>query len=73
MSAVTLLSARYTYALRSLKSIFCATWESLQASPKTVHVRHLNDHLAQDIGLTQAEIERHRLRLPSQNTHHPNG
>ena len=31
----------------------------------------INDHLARDIGLSPADLERQRLVLPSQSTHHP--
>lgn len=73
MSTLTLLSARYTYALKSLNLIFSAVRRHLRPSPKIMHVGQANDHLARDIGLTQAEIERHRFTLPSQDTHHPYG
>jgi uncharacterized protein YjiS (DUF1127 family) len=31
----------------------------------------LSDHMARDLGLTPAQLERHRLRLPSQLHRHP--
>lgn len=34
---------------------------------------NLSDQQARDIGLDTAELEWRRLRLPSQNTHHPYG
>ncbi|WP_299408013.1 hypothetical protein [uncultured Roseobacter sp.] len=37
------------------------------------HARDLSDHMARDIGLSPAEMERHRLTLPSQSTFHPRG
>ena len=33
----------------------------------------LTDHLSRDIGLTPTELEHLKLRLPSQDTHHPYG
>lgn len=45
----------------------------LRPRPKGLHVRRLDAHLARDIGLSRAELERHQLELPSQTTHHPRG
>lgn len=33
----------------------------------------INDHIAQDIGLTAADLEWSRLELPSQKSQHPYG
>ena len=33
----------------------------------------INDHIARDIGLSAADLELSRHKLPSQNTHHPLG
>jgi hypothetical protein len=33
----------------------------------------LSDHLAQDIGLTDTDLESRRTQLPSRHTHHPYG
>ena len=33
----------------------------------------LGNHLARDIGLTEADLEWSRHKLPSQHTHHPRG
>lgn len=35
------------------------------------HVRHLNAHLAQDAGLTPAELAQHQHQYPSQCRQHP--
>ncbi|WP_299673777.1 hypothetical protein [uncultured Roseobacter sp.] len=40
---------------------------------KGLKLGQIDDHLARDIGLSPAELERHRMELPSQTTHHPRG
>ncbi|MFK7879915.1 hypothetical protein [Roseobacter sp.] len=73
MTDMTLLGDRYFLAIKALKNRLhaCAAW--FKPAPKTLHVGRINDHLARDIGLSQAEIARHRLTLPSQTHHHPRG
>lgn len=50
-------------------------WLFKQPRPKikVPHVRRLNTRLARDIGLSDAELERHHFKWPSQSTHHPRG
>ncbi|MGC3938794.1 hypothetical protein ACOTTU_13405 [Roseobacter sp. EG26] len=55
------------------KSLWRQILEGLKPRPYIPHIRALNDHMARDIGLTPAEMERHRLELPSQSMHHPRG
>lgn len=38
---------------------------------KDLHIRRLNAHLARDAGLSDADLERYKFKLPSQTTHHP--
>lgn len=53
------------------------TWKRivgwLSPRPKGLHIGDISDHLARDIGLSKADLERHRLELPSQTEHHPRG
>lgn len=35
------------------------------------HVRDLNSRLARDVGISETDLAKHRLRLPSQHDHHP--
>ncbi|MDW3183248.1 MAG: hypothetical protein R8F89_14800 [Roseobacter sp.] len=45
----------------------------LRPRPKGLHIGDISDHLARDIGLSKADLERLRLTLPSQTDHHPRG
>lgn len=73
MSSITLLSGRFFVALTSLKRKACGIITVAPSKPNPPHVRHLNDHLARDIGLSEAQVARNRLALPSQTHHHPYG
>lgn len=35
------------------------------------HVRDLNSRLARDAGISETDLAKHQLRLPSQHDHHP--
>ncbi|GLT08970.1 hypothetical protein GCM10007928_12020 [Sulfitobacter porphyrae] len=49
--------------LESLRSLF--------QRRKHPHLRDLTDRAARDAGIDLASLEPHRLRLPSQHSHHP--
>lgn len=48
--------------LTAAKTFFCR----LRPGPKSRHIKHISDHLARDIGLGPAEMERQRHVWPSQ-------
>ena len=48
-------------------------WTHWRAHLRHPHVRDLNAHHARDIGLTGADMARHKHQHPSQTTHHPRG
>lgn len=55
-----------TFAVRSWKSAIFR-WIMQRAPAATgLKLGPISDHIARDIGLSDAEIERHRPRLPSQ-------
>lgn len=48
-------------------------WRQWRAQQRHPHVRDLNAHHARDIGLSDADMARHKHQHPSQTTHHPRG
>lgn len=73
MSYRTCFRARPISAFRSQQIWIQNLLTHCSPRPKGLHVRQLDAHLARDIGLSDAALERHRFRLPSQTEHHPRG
>lgn len=50
-----------------------ALWTRWRAHLRQPHIRDLNADQARDIGLSDADLARHKHQHPSQTTHHPRG
>ncbi|MEP2640368.1 hypothetical protein [Roseobacter sp.] len=66
MPLITRLRGLLTYAILWQK-------RARRQPPKAPHIRRISDHLARDVGLSDADLEEHRVTMPSQTTHHPRG
>lgn len=73
MTDVTRARAGLTFAFRSPKNMLKRLFSWLRPAPKRLKIDGISDHLARDIGLSKADLERLRIKLPSQVTHHPRG
>ncbi len=73
MASLTRLRARSFLAFWSQKSALKQMKGWFRRPTKGLKLGQIDDHLARDIGLSPAELERHRMELPSQTTHHPRG
>lgn len=73
MIVLTRLRAPRSVAFSALKNSIGWIVKHLKPRPRGLHVRRIDDHLARDIGLSGADLARHRLTLPSQTEHHPRG
>ena len=45
--------------------------QGLKRRPRIPHIRSVNARLGRDIGMSEAEIARHNIELPSQGRGHP--
>lgn len=73
MADVTRSRAPRFFAFWSRKTLIKRVGDWIRRQPDGLEMKDLSDHLAQDIGLSTADLERHRIKLPSQTTHHPRG
>ena len=73
MTDTTRPRAGSDFALKSHKSMWKRLMTWLRPEPKGLHIDRLDAHLARDIGLSESELERYQLTLPSQTTYHPRG
>ncbi|MGZ2259150.1 hypothetical protein [Roseobacter sp. A03A-229] len=73
MTDVTRARAGLTFAFRSPKNMLRRLLSWLRPAPKGLEIGEISDHLARDIGLSPADLDRHRVTLPSQTTYHPRG
>ncbi|MCV3271792.1 hypothetical protein [Roseobacter sinensis] len=73
MADVTRSRESQTFASKSQKNLLWEWLRWLKPAPKNPDLSRISDHLARDIGLSKAQIERYRLKLPSETTYHPRG